>query len=108
MASLFVEGDLISWLGGELPGVRVSGDAEPREFLFELHRWGDAPSRLDVGAGGPYRRLGESGDFGKWWADRCGGDRPGIRRFRVRMPPPLWNGHGRPLSALLIPPAGQM
>ncbi len=98
MASLFVEGDLISWLRGELPGVRVSGDAEPREFLFELHRWGDAPSRLDVGAGGPYRRLGESGDFGKWWADRCGGDRPGIRRFRVRMPPPLWE---RPWEAIV-------
>jgi hypothetical protein len=98
MASLFLEGDLISWIGGDRPGVRVSGEAEPREFLFEPESWKDTPSRLDFGAGGSYRRLGESGAFGKWWADRCGGDRPGIRRFRVRMPTPLWE---RPWEAIV-------
>ncbi len=88
MPSAIQEGVLLGWTGDDSPGFNDS--ALRRVVLFDQPAWNAAEEHLGQGAGESYSRLATRGDFQLWWVDRCGGEQPGIRRFRLQLPPRVW------------------
>jgi hypothetical protein len=48
------------------------------------------PPTLRPGATELYRQFAQSPEYLSWWADACGGDAPGVRRFVVSTPAEHW------------------
>ncbi|MBF0889761.1 MULTISPECIES: CHAT domain-containing protein [Gluconobacter] len=57
-----------------------------------------APRYLESQASERYRQLANSPNYLSWWADACGGEAPGIRRFAVHTPAVHWE---RPWEATI-------
>jgi len=96
MSSTIEEGVVLSWPENAPPGFNDLGLG--RVVPFDEQVWNAAEERLQPGAGSSYLRLASTGDFQVWWLDRCGGEQPGIRRFRLRLPPTVWE---RPWEGLV-------
>src|SRR5271165_5248375 len=60
--------------------------------------WGRLPLTLQPGATECYRQFAQLPDYLSWWADACGGDAPGVRRFVVSTPAEHWE---RPWEATI-------
>jgi len=75
-----------------------------RLICFDAAVWAVAEERLQSGAGASYLKLARAGEFGLWWPDRCGGDSPGVRRFRLQLPPSVWERPWEGLVGGLDPP----
>lgn len=87
---------MLCWTGDETPG--FNDLALGRVVRFDDGAWNAAEERLQPGAGASYLRLAATGDFQLWWLDRCGGEQPGIRRFRLQLPSTVWE---RPWEGLI-------
>jgi len=96
MSSAVEEGVALSWTDDQAPGFNDSALAQV--IHFDEQAWNAAEERLQPGAGASYWRLSATGDFQVWWVDRCGGEQPGIRRFRLRFPSTIWE---RPWEGLI-------
>ena len=83
--------------------MRVPGGAGTRIVTFISDIWSGAPTRLQQGAAAQYQKLARSGDFGPWWLNACGGEQPGVRRFRVQMPSTEWERPWEAIVAALDP-----
>jgi hypothetical protein len=68
----------------------VTRSEESRLVPFDAEAFGAAPPTLRPGATELYRRLAISPDYLSWWADACGGDAPGVRRFLIQTPAEHW------------------
>ena len=102
MASSTKEGVLLRWIEQPAPGFE---DVEAgRSIPFDAAAWAAAEERLQSGAGASYPNLARAGEFGSWWPDRCGGDSPGVRRFRLQLPPSVWERPWEGLVGGLDPP----
>lgn len=66
---------------------------------FDLTVWETLPSTLRPGATELYLRFAQSPEYMSWWADACGGDAPGVRRFAVRTSAEHWE---RPWESTIV------
>ena len=69
-----------------------------RHTPFDPALFAATPSTLCQGAAGLYRQLASAPDYLGWWADACGGDAPGVRRFAVETSADHWE---RPWEATI-------
>ena len=103
MATVLDDGLVLTWVSDPGPGMRVPGGAGTRIVTFISDIWSGAPTRLQQGAAAQYQKLARSGDFGPWWLNACGGEQPGVRRFRVQMPSTEWERPWEAIVAALDP-----
>lgn len=61
-----------------------------RPVLFDRMAWERLPPALLPGATDGYRQFAQLPEYLSWWADACGGDAPGVRRFVVSTPAGHW------------------
>ncbi|QCO02837.1 CHAT domain-containing protein [Azospirillum argentinense] len=83
---------------GAEPGWDATRGGSTRAVPFDAALWAAVPSTLRPGATDLYRQLATSPDYLRWWADACGGDAPGIRRFTIETPAEHWE---RPWEATI-------
>ncbi len=88
VSDCFEEGLVLRWVEHPAPGFEVASHG--RVLTFEPARWQAAEARLQPGAGASYSELARSGEFGRWWPSACGDSQAGIRRFRLQLPPSVW------------------
>lgn len=79
-------------------GWDVTRGVDRRHVPIDAALFAAAPPSLEPQATEPYRHLARSPDYLSWWADACGGDAPGIRRFAVHTPAVHW---ARPWEATI-------
>jgi CHAT domain-containing protein len=79
-------------------GWDVTRGADLRHTPFDPALFAATPSALCQGAAGLYRQLASAPDYLGWWADACGGDAPGVRRFAVETSADYWE---RPWEATI-------
>jgi len=101
MASGTNEGTLLRWVQSPAPGFE-DVDAG-RTVAFDAGAWIDAVDRLRPGAGPSYLKLARAGEFGPWWSDKCGGESTHVRRFRLQLPPSVWERPWEGLVSALDP-----
>lgn len=95
----------LDWRDG--PAWRAVRGASERDVLIDPALWKAAPPQLSPGAVERYRALaGESG-YLSWWADACGGDAPGARRFALNVPADHWERPWESTIAALHAPRWQ-
>lgn len=98
MNTVFDKGLVLAWIEIPSPGIRVLGGKEHRDVAFEPGAFAAASVGLQARTAESYYKLGGLGEFGRWWLDACGGEWPGIRRFRIQMPSHQWE---RPWEAIV-------
>ncbi len=98
MATVFNDGLVLTWVNDPSPGMRVLSGAGTQTVTFTSEIWSRVPARLEQGAPAEYQKLARSGDFGPWWLNACGGEQPGVRRFRVQTASTEWE---RPWEAMV-------
>lgn len=96
MGTSLNEGVVLRWVEQPAPGFENIDSG--RAISVDLDAWNAADARLQPGARASYCHLASSGEFGRWWPDQCGGELPGIRRFRLQLPPSVWE---RPWEGLV-------
>lgn len=96
------EDQVLRWVAGSPPAFDV--EREKRRLSLDGKSWKMAEERLKLGAGGTYSELARAGEFGRWWPSAIGGQRSGIRRFRLQLPPQEWERPWEGMIAALDPP----
>jgi hypothetical protein len=71
-------------------GWDVTCGSNMRSVPFDRNSWQTLPATLQPGATELYRQFARSPEYLSWWADACGGDAPGVRRFVVSTPAEHW------------------
>jgi tetratricopeptide (TPR) repeat protein len=82
----------------EPQGWEVRSGVTHRVVAFDPNLWSSAPASFGPGATERYRHLAREAEFGAWWADACGGEAPGQRRFLIQTPNDHWD---RPWEAMI-------
>ncbi len=72
------------------PAWRAICGSSERGVSIDSALWKAAPPQLGPEATSRYRALAEEPVYLSWWADACGGDAPGARRFALSVPADHW------------------
>jgi len=88
IGSLGADATLLAWR--EDLGWDATRGTNTRVVPFDRNAWTSLPLTLQPGATESYLKFAQWPDYLSWWADACGGDAPGVRRFGVSVPAEHW------------------